>query len=226
MGYAGYPELQQSLQELVRHRLTATQRFEMTSDIDEGSVLSTVLKADMQNIRTTIEDIDKKAFEAAVHVISGARRIYILGLRSAAPLAEFTGYYLHYILDDVRVVAAGSTDVFESISRVEKDDVLLAISFPRYSSRTIEAMHFARIRGAQVIGITDGPMSPLHDSADICLSVRTDMASFVDSMAAPMSVINAMIVALGIKNREIVAERFKQLEEVWDAYSVYMNESK
>lgn len=226
MGYAGYPELQQSLQELVRHRLTATQRFEMTSDIDEGSVLSTVLKADMQNIRTTIEDIDKKAFEAAVHVISGVRRIYILGLRSAAPLAEFTGYYLHYILDDVRVVAAGSTDVFESISRVEKDDVLLAISFPRYSSRTIEAMHFARIRGAQVIGITDGPMSPLHDSADICLSVRTDMASFVDSMAAPMSVINAMIVALGIKNREIVAERFKQLEEVWDAYSVYMNESK
>ena len=126
----------------------------------------------------------------------------------------------------MRVVAAGSTDVFESISRVEKDDVLLAISFPRYSSRTIEAMHFARIRGAQVIGITDGPMSPLHDSADICLSVRTDMASFVDSMAAPMSVINAMIVALGIKNREIVAERFKQLEEVWDAYSVYMNESK
>ena len=226
MGYEGYPELQQSLQELVRHRLTATQRFEMTSDISESSVLSTVLKADMQNIRSTIEDIDEAAFESAVRVISGGRRVYILGLRSAAPLAEFAGYYLHYILDDVRVVAAGSTDVFESISRVEKDDVLLAISFPRYSSRTIEAMHFARIRGAQVIGITDGPMSPLHDSADICLSVRTDMASFVDSMAAPMSVINAMIVALGIKNREIVAERFKQLEEVWDAYSVYMNESK
>lgn len=226
MGYEGYPELQQSLQELVRHRLTATQRFEMTSEIDEGSVLSTVLKADMQNIRTTIEEIDTKAFEAAVRMISGARRIYILGLRSAAPLAEFTGYYLHYILDDVRVVAAGSTDVFESISRVEKDDVLLAISFPRYSSRTIEAMHYARIRGAQVIGITDGPMSPLHDSADICLSVRTDMASFVDSMAAPMSMINALIVALGIQNRGTVAERFKQLEEVWDAYSVYMNESK
>ena len=226
MGYEGYPELQQSLQELVRHRLTATQRFEMTSDISESSVLSTVLKADMQNIRSTIEDIDEAAFESAVRVISGGRRVYILGLRSAAPLAEFAGYYLHYILDDVRVVAAGSTDVFESISRVEKDDVLLAISFPRYSSRTLEAMHFARIRGAQVIGVTDGPMSPLHESADICLSVRTDMASFVDSMAAPMSVINALIVALGIKNREIVAERFKQLEEVWDAYSVYMNESK
>ena len=226
MGYEGYPQLQRSLQELVRHRLTATQRFEMTSEISEGSVLSTVLRADMQNIRSTIEGIDEKAFQDAVEVISGARRLYILGMRSAAPLAEFTGYYLHYVLDDVRVVAAGSTDVFEAISRVEENDAVLGISFPRYSSRTIEAMNFARIRGAQVIGITDGPMSPLHDCSDICLSVRTDMASFVDSMAAPMSVVNALIVALGIKNKDAVSERFKQLEEVWDAYSVYMNESK
>ena len=226
MGYEGYPQLQRSLQELVRHRLTSIQRFEMSSDISEGNVLSTVLKTDMQNIRSTIEGIDEKAFLDAVSVISGARRLYILGLRSAAPLAEFAGYYLHYILDDVRVVAAASTDVFESISRVDQEDVLLAISFPRYSSRTIEAMNFARIRGAQVIGITDGPMSPLHDSADICLSVQTDMASFVDSMAAPMSVVNALILALGLKNKDAVSERFKQLEEVWDAYSVYMNESK
>ena len=226
MGYEGYPQLQRSLQELVRHRLTATQRFEMTSEISEGSVLSTVLRADMQNIRSTIEGIDEKAFQDAVEVISGARRLYILGMRSAAPLAEFTGYYLHYVLDDVRVVAAGSTDVFEAISRVEENDAVLGISFPRYSSRTIEAMNFARIRGAQVIGITDGPMSPLHDCSDICLSVRTDMASFVDSMAAPMSVVNALIVALGLKTKDAVSERFKQLEEVWDAYSVYMNESK
>ena len=226
MGYEGYPELQQSLQELVRHRLTATQRFEMITDLPENEVLSTVLRADMQNIRSTIEGIDNAAFLEAVHAISGAKRIYVLGLRSAAPLAEFAGYYLHYIFDDVRIVAAGSTDVFEAISRVEPGDVLLGISFPRYSSRTIEAMTFARTRHAQVIGITDGPMSPLHQAADICLSVRTDMASFVDSMAAPMSVINALLVALGLKNRDILAARFQQLEEVWDAYSVYMNESK
>lgn len=226
LGYEGYPELQQALQELVRHRLTATQRFEMSSDISEDEVLSTVLKADMQNIRSTIDGIDNAAFLHAVQVISGAKRIYILGLRSAAPLAQFAGYYLHYIFDDVRVVAAGSTDVFEAISRIEAEDVLLGISFPRYSSRTIEAMSFARSRHAQVIGLTDGPMSPLHDVADICLSMRTDMASFVDSMAAPMSVINALIVALGIQNREALNARFKQLEEVWDAYSVYMNEGK
>lgn len=226
LGYEGYPELQQALQELVRHRLTATQRFEMSSDISQEEVLSTVLKADMQNIRSTIDGIDNAAFLRAVQVISGARRIYVLGLRSAAPLAQFAGYYLHYIFDDVRVVAAGSTDVFEAISRIEASDVLLGISFPRYSSRTIEAMSFARSRHAQVIGLTDGPMSPLHEVADICLSMRTDMASFVDSMAAPMSVINALIVALGIQNREALNARFKQLEEVWDAYSVYMNEGK
>ena len=226
LGYEGYPELQQALQELVRHRLTATQRFEMSSDISQEEVLSTVLKADMQNIRSTIDGIDNAAFLRAVQVISGARRIYILGLRSAAPLAQFAGYYLHYIFDDVRVVAAGSTDVFEAISRIEASDVLLGISFPRYSSRTIEAMSFARSRHAQVIGLTDGPMSPLHEVADICLSMRTDMASFVDSMAAPMSVINALIEALGIQNREALNARFKQLEEVWDAYSVYMNEGK
>ena len=226
LGYEGYPELQQALQELVRHRLTATQRFEMSSDISQEEVLSTVLKADMQNIRSTIDGIDNAAFLRAVQVISGARRIYILGLRSAAPLAQFAGYYLHYIFDDVRVVAAGSTDVFEAISRIEASDVLLGISFPRYSSRTIEAMSFARSRHAQVIGLTDGPMSPLHEVADICLSMRTDMASFVDSMAAPMSVINALIVALGIQNREALNARFKQQEEVWDAYSVYMNEGK
>ena len=226
MGYEGYPQLQKALQELVRHWLTSVQRFEMATDIDQSEVLRTVLHADMQNIRSTIDGIDNAAFLRAVQVISGARRIYILGLRSAAPLAQFAGYYLHYIFDDVRVVAAGSTDVFEAISRIEASDVLLGISFPRYSSRTIEAMSFARSRHAQVIGLTDGPMSPLHEVADICLSMRTDMASFVDSMAAPMSVINALIVALGIQNREALNARFKQLEEVWDAYSVYMNEGK
>ena len=225
LGYEGYPELQQALQELVRHRLTATQRFEMSSDISQEEVLSTVLKADMQNIRSTIDGIDNAAFLRAVQVISGARRIYILGLRSAAPLAQFAGYYLHYIFDDVRVVAAGSTDVFEAISRIEASDVLLGISFPRYSSRTIEAMSFARSRHAQVIGLTDGPMSPLHEVADICLSMRTDMASFVDSMAAPMSVINALIVALSQRRRTQVTDYFDKMENIWSEYRVYLGKS-
>ena len=168
LGYEGYPQLQRSLQELVRHRLTVTQRFEMSADINQQNVLSTVLKTDMQNIRSTIEEIDENVFQQVVSALMGAKRLYILGLRSAAPLAQFAGYYLHYIFDDVRVVATGTTDVFEAISRVEEGDVLLGISFPRYSSRTIEAMSFARAHKAKVIGLTDGAMSPLHDVADIC----------------------------------------------------------
>jgi len=226
LGYSGYPHLQKALQELIRHRLTASQRFEMTSDMDQAQVLSKVLKADMQNIRTTIDELDVSVFENVVDSLLQARQIYVLGLRSSAPLAQFLTHYLSYIFHNVQLVTYGVSDVFEQLFRIDEDDVLIGISFPRYSSRTIEAMSFARAHKAKVIGLTDGAMSPLHDVADICLSVHTDMASFVDSMAAPMSVINALIVALGTMNREKLNARFKQLEEVWDAYSVYMNESK
>ena len=223
LGYEGYPQLQHSLQELVRHRLTAVQRFEMTSEIPEDQVLSTVLKADMLNIRNTVEQIDDTAFKDVVERLLHADSIYVLGLRSAAPLAQFFGYYLHFIFDDVRVVASGTSDVFETISRIRPTDVLIGISFPRYSTRTLEAMRFAHESGAQVIGLTDGPMSPLHKEADICLSARTDMASFVDSLVAPLSVINALLVALAMKKREDLSRHFEKLEGIWDAYSVYIN---
>ncbi|MBQ6803770.1 MAG: MurR/RpiR family transcriptional regulator [Clostridia bacterium] len=223
LGYEGYPQLQHSLQELVRHRLTAVQRFEMTSEIPEDQVLSTVLKADMLNIRHTVEQIDDTAFKDVVERLLHADSIYVLGLRSAAPLAQFFGYYLHFIFDDVRVVASGTSDVFETISRIRPTDVLIGISFPRYSTRTLEAMRFAHESGAQVIGLTDGPMSPLHKEADICLSARTDMASFVDSLVAPLSVINALLVALAMKKREDLSRHFEKLEGIWDAYSVYIN---
>ncbi len=222
LGYEGYPQLQRSLQELVRHRLTAVQRFEMSSEIDRSAVLRTVLKADMQNIRTTIEEIDAAAFEDVVQRILNAGTIYVMGLRSAAPLAQFLGYYLHYIFDNVQLVSTGSPDVFEEIARVRKEDLFIGISFPRYSTRTLESMRFAKSKGAQVVGITDGPMSPLKDVADVCLAARTDMASFVDSLAAPLSVINALIVSLGLHRREELSEHFKQLESIWDANKVYL----
>lgn len=223
LGYEGYPQLQHSLQELARHRLTAVQRFEMTSDIPEDEVLPTVLKADMLNIRHTVEQLDTQAFSDVVSRLLEAKTIYVLGLRSAAPLAQFFGYYLHFIFDDVRVVAAGTSDVFETIARIQPTDVLVGISFPRYSTRTLEAMRFAHQSGAQVIGLTDGPMSPLHNAADICLSARTDMASFVDSLVAPLSVINALLVSLALKKREDLSRHFEKLEGIWDAYSVYIN---
>lgn len=226
LGYEGYPQLQKALQELVRHRLTAVQRFEMVSEIEQNAILRTVLKADMQNIRTTIEECDPEAFERVVECLLAAKNIYILGVRSSAPLAQFMGYYLHFIFENVRVVGEGVNDIFEQISRISAGDVLMGVSFPRYSTRTLEAMTFAKKRGASVIGLTDGPMSPLHEVSTLCLTARTDMASFVDSLSAPLSMINALIVALGLRRKKQLSEHFELMEGIWDAYSVYLNKDR
>ena len=225
LGYEGYPQLQRALQELVSHRLTAVQRFEMSSEIDPNAVLRTVLKSDMQNIRATVEELDNHAFEEGVKRILNAKEIYVIGLRSAAPLAQFLGYYLNYIFDRVHLVSSAATDVFEEIARISEADVVIGISFPRYSTRTVKAMRFARSCGAQVISITDGPMSPLHEVSDVCLNACTDMASFVDSLAAPMSVINALVVSLGLHRKEELSRHFKQLEAIWAANDVYLGEA-
>ena len=226
MGYEGYPQMQKALQELVRHWLTAVQRFEMATDINRGEVLPTVLNEDMQNIKTTIEEIDSSAFDDAVEKMDGARNIYVMGLRSAAPIAQFLCYYLNFIYDKVHIVSEASGDVFEQISRINEKDLLFSISFPRYSTRTLEAMKFARARGAVVVGLTDGPMSPIYHASTVCLTARTNMASFVDSMAAPLSLINALIVALGLKHRDELSEHFQLMEGIWDEYRVYVGRDK
>ena len=225
MGYEGYPQLQRSLQELVSHRLTANQRFEMSTEIDPREALNVVLKSDVQNLRATMEQMDANVFEDVVNRLISARAIYVMGLRSAAPLAQFMGYYLNYIFDNVHLVSSGATDVFEEISKLKENDVLVGISFPRYSTRTLEAMRFAKRCGAQVVAITDGPMSPLADMADATLTARTDMASFVDSLAAPLSLINALLVALGLHRKEALKEHFRQLESIWETYEVYLEEA-
>ncbi len=225
MGYEGYPQLQRSLQELVSHRLTANQRFEMSTEIDPREALGVVLKSDMQNLRATMEQMDASIFEDVVKRLLSAKSIYVMGLRSAAPLAQFMGYYLNYIFDNVHLVSSGATDVFEEISKLKENDVLVGISFPRYSTRTLEAMRFAKRCGAQVVAITDGPMSPLADMADATLTARTDMASFVDSLAAPLSLINALLVALGLHRKEALKEHFRQLESIWETYEVYLEEA-
>ena len=224
LGYEGYPQLQRSLQELVSHRLTANQRVEMSTEIDPDGVMNYVLKSDMQNLHNTLENQDNEVFEDVVRRLLSAKAIYVMGLRSAAPLAQFMGYYLNYIFDDVHLVSSGATDVFESIAKLKEDDVIVGISFPRYSTRTLEAMRFAKRCGAQVVAITDGPMSPLKDIADATLMARTDMASFVDSLAAPLSLINALLVSLGLRRKEALSQHFKQLETIWDTYQVYLEE--
>jgi DNA-binding MurR/RpiR family transcriptional regulator len=226
LGYDGYPHLQKALQELIRNRLTTVQRIEMTSDLNQSMVLSTVLKADMNNIRLTIDEMNNDAFEAAVESILNARQVYVLGLRSAAPLAQFLGYYLNFILDNVRIVTSGVSDVFEQLMRINQEDILIGISFPRYSSRTIEAMSFTKTKGAKSIAITDSMLSPLVNHSDLCLTARSDMASFVDSLVAPLSLINALIVAIGIRKRDDVSEYFSKLEKIWDEYKVYLGKDR
>ncbi len=224
-GYEGYPQMQRALKEIVRHRLTPAQRLSISNDLTTDELPVEVLKTDMQNIRATIEQMDKAVFAKVVEEISKAEAIYLLGLRSAAPLSEFFGYYLRYIFDDVRVISSTVNDTFETIVRIRPSDVLIAISFPRYSSRTLECMQFAKSRGVKVIGITDGPLSPLHEMASLCLDARTDMTSFADSLAAPMSLINALIAALGSQKRDVLNSNFTQMESVWDAYRVYAGKS-
>ena len=226
LGYEGYPHLQKALQELVSHHLTGYQRVAMATEIREDNVLETVLKSDIANLRATLELMDRSVYEDVVHRILEAKAIYVMGLRSAAPLAQFMGFYLNYIFDNVHLVSSGSTDVFEEIAKLKADDVLIGISFPRYSNRTIDAMTFAKHCGAQVIAITDGPLSPLSRVADATLMAQTDMASFVDSLAAPLSVINALLVSLGLRRREALTDHFRQLESIWDAYQVYLGDEQ
>ena len=222
-GYEGYPELREALASVVRQRLTSEQRFELTQGLEQSDVLAAVLKNDARNIRKTMEGISQQDFEEAAQRLLSARRVYLMGLRSAAPLAQFMYHYLHQILSDVLLVHNTTGDVFEEIARIGRSDVLVGISFPRYSARTLECMRFARGRGAQVVGLTDGDMSPLREVSDVCLCADTNMASFVDSLAAPMSVINALVVSVGLRRHDELAEHFRQLEEIWNAHSVYLN---
>ena len=225
LGYDGFPQLQKALQELIRHRLTATQRLEMTGDMGHAQVLNKVLKTDIQNIRTTLYELDLATFDAVIESILQARNLYVLGLRASAPLAEFFGHYLNFIFPNVHTVTSGVSDVFEQIARISDEDVLIGISFPRYTSHTVKAMKFARSRGTTLIAITDGPLSPLHAEANLCLMAKSDMASFVDSLAAPISLINALIVALSQRRRTQVTDYFDKMENIWSEYRVYLGKS-
>lgn len=227
LGYDGYPALQKALRELIRNKLTTVQRIEMSADFNDPNVLfKTVLKSDINNIRSTIEDIDEDTFNAVIDSIFAADTIYILGMRSSAPLAQFLGYYLSFILPNVRVVTSGVSDVFEQMIWISDKDLLIGISFPRYSSRTVEAVHFAKERKAKVVAMTDSHLSPLTKWADYTLLARSDMASFVDSLVAPLSLINALIVAVGQRKRSDVSLYFSELEKIWSQYNVYVGKEK
>ena len=223
LGFSGYPIFQKSLLSYVKGKLTSIQRMEITYEkMAEGSVLDRVLKSDIMHIEKTLENIDKDQFEKAANAISSAKRIYITGVRSAAALAEFAGFYLHLIFDNVRLIkSTGGDDLFEQIMNIKDGDVLIGISFPRYSQNTIKAIEYAKRNNATVIGITDSKNSPVATMSDLCLFAECDTTSFADSITAAISLINALIASVGLKNRELLHTNFERLEKIWDEYGVY-----
>ncbi len=223
LGYDGYPDFQHSLQEIIRNRLTSFQRIEVTNHlIGDGNVLDKVLLSDAEKIRRTMEEIDHASFEETVDRIISAKRIYIIGVRSSSSLAGFLNFNLRMIFDNVKFVQTTSgSEMFEQIMRIGEGDVMIAISFPRYSKRIINAVEYARSKNANVVALTDSKLSPIAQYANQLLIAQSDMASFVDSLVAPLSIINAMVVAVSRKKQDELTERLRILEEVWEQYDVY-----
>ena len=223
LGYDGYPAMQKALQEMIRSKLTTVQRIEVSNDqLGDHDVLTKVVQSDIEKIRMSLEELSRQEFSNVVDAIVNARRIYILGVRSSTTLSDFLYFYFNLIFDNVRHVQTTlASEMFEQMLRVGEGDVVIGISFPRYSTRTVRAMEFARDQGATVVAITDRELAPLYDTANYRLLAKSDMASFVDSLVAPLSIINALIVAVGRKKEVEVTATFERLEQIWDEYEVY-----
>ncbi len=222
LGFDGYPKLQKSLQELIKTKLTTVQRVEMSKEYsNDWTILKKVLKADIENIKTTIEELDEESFQRAINKILKAKKIYIVGLRSSTAISEYLGFYLNIILDNVNIVSYGISDVFEQLLKVTEDDLVIAISFPRYSRKTFELANYAKNQGASIIALTDSVLAPVASISEEIIPVKSNMASFVDSLVAPLSVANAIIVAIGMRKKEEIKEYFDKLETIWKEYHVY-----
>ncbi len=223
VGYDGYPSLQKAMQEMIRNKLTSVQRIEVACDqIGQSDVLEAVLTLDIEKIRRTLEETSKSDFYEAVTSISEAKRVYIVAARSSAPLAAFLGYYFNLVLGNVTIVnAVSESEIFEKLLRVNQEDTVIGISFPRYSSTAAKALRFASDRGAHVVAITDSHGSPIAQFCNNLLLARSDMVSIVDSLVAPLSLVNALIVATALRKKEEISSLFGQLEDIWDQYAVY-----
>lgn len=225
LGFDGYPELQNNLQELIKNRLTSVQRMEVADiNLGERHVLDKALAADIEMIRATLEQTSREGFAAAVDAINKAGKIYILGVRSSASLASFMAFYFNLFRDNVHLVdSASASEIFEQMYRITKNDLCIAISFPRYSKQTINALRFVRDRGATIVSITDSDSSPIAALADHLLVARSNMVSFVDSLVAPLSLINALIAAAAKSRSEDVYNNLHALETIWNEYQVYQS---
>lgn len=222
LGYSGYPKLQAALQELIKNKLTTVQRVEMAKEYnDDTTILNKVLKSDIDNIKTTSEDLDEKAFEEASNRILKSRKIYILGMRSSFTVAQYLAFYLNVILDNVQLIRIDMGDPYQQIVRMNEDDILIVFSFPRYSKQSHQVAKYAKSKGAYIVSITDSSFAPVAPLSDNILLVKSNMASFVDSLVAPMSVANALIISVAMKETDDIKKYFHDLEQIWEEYVVY-----
>ena len=223
LGFDGYPSMQKTLQEMIRNKLTSIQRVEVSNErIGNQDIMTMVMQSDIEKIRLTLDETDRSSFNEAVSAISSAKKIYVLGVRSASVLADFISFYFRFMFDNlVSVDTTSISEVFEQILHISADDVFIGLSFPRYSKRTVKAMQFAKDRGAKVIAITDSKVSPLTKMADVSLLAKSDMASFVDSLVAPLSLVNALIVAVSREKTVQLETSLNGLEKIWEEYEVY-----
>ena len=222
LGYAGFPAFQRELSFYLRNRLKEVNKIDIKSEISHSAIIDYVMQSDCEKIKSSLEDVNSEVFDTAVSLIKNAGCVYVVGIRTAAPLADIFEFYLRMVVDRVvKVTTNSSSEIFEQMVRIGKDDVIIGISFPRYSMRTLKAMEFANNRNAKVITLTDSVHSPMNLYSSCNLIADSDMASIVDSLVAPLSVINALIVALCMKNRKKVAKTLEMLEDIWDEYQVY-----
>lgn len=222
LGLDGYPQLRKGLEDIIKLKLTTVQRVELAGEYsDGGSILKKVLGTDMNNVRVTLENIDHDIFQQVVNEICKAEKIYIVGLRSSMSLADYFGFYLNLILDNVKIVHHGISNIFDQVFRVSKTDIVIGIGFPRYSMQTVDALSYVKEQGVTIVGITDSLSSPIANLADYTLTAKSDMVSFVDSLVAPLSLINALVVAIGMFEKEEITEHLNVLEDIWKKYNVY-----
>ncbi|HZH93215.1 MAG TPA: MurR/RpiR family transcriptional regulator [Tissierellaceae bacterium] len=222
LGYSGYKELQRELQELIRNKLTTVQRLNLSENYSKNEhTIAKVMEKDVENLRKTLSEVDFDKFYTAVEMTTKARNIYIMGLRSSSFLSGYMAFYMNFIFDNVKLVQPGANDIFEQLAKASDEDVIICLTYPRYSKRTLEALEYSKNKGCRIVSFTDSLISPAADKSDITIIARSDMLSFVDSLVAPMSLINAFIIAVGSEKKEDITPYFEELEKVWKKYSIY-----
>lgn len=221
LGYEGYPKLQKHLQEIIKNKLTSVQRLNIMEGMSTDKLIDTVLKMEISNLKATRAELDTALLKKAIDYMVSARRIYILGSRSSAPLAQFLSYYLSYIFDSTQLITPASINVDTQLMHANENDVAIGIAFPRYAKQTVDSLKVLKDKGAKIVTITDNKFSPLYELGDVCVLTKSDMNSFVDSLVAPMSIINAIIIMAGLERKETLIQNFSEMETLWSSRQVY-----